>query len=110
MGDRFCLIFQGRSGPRPRERREADVYEGGRPPLAGDPDEGGVGRKECGTVEGLLADPRNRECRQLIVRHLPRPGDTRLVPVELVADVRGDMIRLQVTWAHVEGIAARGTA
>ncbi len=75
----------------------------------------GMAVRDCdgepvGTVEGMMADPQRRECRHLVVRRSPQPADTRLIPIELVADIRGDAIHLQIASAHVDGLAARETA
>ncbi len=61
----------------------------------------GVG---VGTVEGLLVDPDRRQGSHLVVRPSGRPSPSRVLPVELVAEVDDSGVALRLERDQIEGL------
>jgi len=62
---------------------------------------------KVGQVHGLIADPESRQASHLVLRqpHPLMPRD-RLVPADLVADVREGEVHLRITAEHVSGLGS----
>ena len=60
---------------------------------------------QVGRVHGLTVDPASRTASHIVLRRGPPVSPSyRLLPTELVADVREDRVKLNISAEHVDGL------